>query len=218
MKAGMRLGRKTGDAPSTVDGYSEHTPRPSPPPPPGLHRGSPLTHPTVVPSSLGAPGLWVGAQGPPRLQVPLSLPGMPAGAWAHARVSGKPVFEPPLQLAPHRHGFGTPESGSGGQNRLSSSVYPVPAHGPRKSGLARPRGCLPVGLRSSPVGSGPDRPASPAWPAGHTMSHWAVSPAPRPLLPALERLQRGCERTAGAESLPAAPWGLPPPDSSGLAF
>lgn len=197
MMASMKLGRKTGDPPR-VDGCGST-------PPPGLHQESPLTHPTVVPSSLGAPGLWVGAQGPPHLRVPLSLPRMPAGVWARARVSGKPVFEQLLQLAPHRHGFGTLEAGSGGQNRLSSFVCPVPAHGPKKSGLARPQGCLPSGPRSSPVGSGPDRPASPAWPAGRTTSHWAVSQTARPLLPGLESLQRGCERTAGAESPPAAP-------------
>lgn len=151
-------------------------------------------------------------------QVPVSPPGMPAGAWVHARVSGKPVFGRLPQQAPHRHGFGTPEACLGGRNLLSSSVFPVPARGPRKSGLARPRGCLPACPRSSPAGKGPAQPASPAWPAGGTMSHWAVSPARCPLLPALEYLQRGCERTAGAESLLAAPWGLPPPGSSGLAF
>lgn len=163
------------------------------------------THLTVVPLFWGALGFWVGAQGLPRLQVPVSPPGMPAGAWAHARVSGKPVFERLPQLAPRLHGFGTPEAGLGGRNLLSSSVCLVPAHGPRKSGLARPRGCLPACLRSIPAGKGPDQLAFPAWPAGGTMFHWAVSPAPRPLLPASECLQRGCERIAGAESLLAAP-------------
>lgn len=183
-----------------IDRYNGEMRRPHP----GSASGVP-THPTVVPLFWGAPELWVGAQGLLRLQVPVSPPGMPAGAWAHARVSGKQVFERLPQLAPHHHGFGTPEAGLGGRNLLNSSVCPVPAHGPRRSGLAHPRGCLRACPRSSPAGRGPDQPASPAWPAGGMMSHWAVSPAPHPLLLALECLQRGCGRTAGAESLLEAP-------------
>lgn len=188
------------DTTPRVDRYNGEAMRPNP----GSASGVP-THLTVVPLFWAAPGLWVGAQGLPRLQAPVSLPGMPAWAWAHVRVSGKPVFERLPQLAPRRHGFGTPEAGLRGRNLLSSSVCPVPARGPRKSGPAGPRGCLPAGLKSSPAGRGPDQPASPVWPGGGTMSHWAVSPAPHPLLPALECLQRGCERTAGAESLLSAP-------------
>lgn len=177
------------------------------------------THLTMAPSPLGAPGPGAGALEPPRLQVPPSQPGTPAGAWARAPVSGRPASGRPPQPPPRLPGLGSPEAWPGGQNLPSYGGSPGSAHGPGKSGAARSLGCPPAGWESSPAGREPGRPASPGWHGGHKMSHWAGSPTLQiPPLPALELPQRGSERTSGVGSPPGAPWSLPPLGSSGWAF
>lgn len=161
------------------------------------------THLTVAPLSLGAPGPWAGAREPPRLRAPPSQPVTPAGAWAYAPVSGRPVSGQPPQPPPRRPGLGSPEAWPGGQSLLSSYGSPVSAHGPGKSEAARPQGCPPAGQGFCPAGRGPGLPASPGWHGGHVTFRWAGSPVPQPpLLPALKLPQRGSERTSGAVSPP----------------
>lgn len=163
------------------------------------------THLTRAPSPWGAQGPWAGARELPRLQVPPFQPVTPAGAWALAPVSGKPVSGLSPQLPPRHPGLGSPEAWPGGQNLLSSCVSLASACGPGKSGVARPQGCLPAGQESSPAGRGRGLPTSPGWPGGGKMSRWAGSQAPQPpLLPALELPQRGSERTSVAGSAPGA--------------
>ena len=164
------------------------------------------THLTRALSPLGALGPWAGARELPHLRAPPSQPVMPAGAWAHAPVSGKPVSVQPLQPPPHRPGLGSPEAWPGGRSLLSSCESLATAPGPGKSEAAHPWGCPPAGQGFYPAGRGTGLPASPGWLDDDMTFHSAEPPAPQPpLLPVLRLPQRGSERTSEAVSLPGAP-------------